>query len=248
MDRARSSQWSRERRFGVLFRKRITDGSHRPDKIGSAGGVESMPKAADVNIDGPGAEMNVARPGRSLKLAAGMDPAGVSHEMDEQAKLGRGEVNETAIAPHHICGQVHFEIAKGQHLPCLGRANAVMQRRTHPLEKFLWRQGSGKTLIGAGGEEFLAMALITRSQKHQDDEGPCLLLKAKLCAQSSHVDAWKPGLEQEDVRLEFVQPPGQTLPVRFSQDLHADLLEDIDDEGRETIVLGGQHDRRRGLR
>ncbi|HSE76280.1 MAG TPA: hypothetical protein VLB05_17300, partial [Dongiaceae bacterium] len=110
---------------GRLFRKSISDRPHRPDEIGTTCGLEGMPEAANVNIDCPGAEMNVTRPGRNLKVSAGMDAAWISHEVDQQAKLGRREVNDVSIAPHDVSRQVDLEIVECQHLRGFGMTRGV---------------------------------------------------------------------------------------------------------------------------
>ena len=228
-----------------LFRKSITDGPHRPDGIGTTCGPEGLPEAADVNINCPGAEMNVLRPGRRLKLAAGMDAAWISHEMDQQAKFGRRKVNDLAIAPNDVGRQVDLEVVECQYLRGGGMARGVPQRCHHAFDEPFRHERPCEAFVSAGRKEFVAMAFITRSQEHQDREGSRLPFEAELRAQRSNVDPGKTRVHQQDVRLQFAQALLQASSVRFCDDRHADLLKDVDDKGVEATVLGSQQNRGR---
>jgi hypothetical protein len=232
----------------ALFGKSISDRPHRPDEIGTTCGPEGMPEAANVHINCPGAEMNVTRPGGNLKISAGMDAAWVFHEVDQQAKLGRREVNDVSIAPHDVSRQVDLKIVECQHLRGFGVARGVPQRCQHPCDELLRHERPAEAFVSAGRKEFFAATFITRSQEHQDREGSRLPFEAELRAQRSHVDLGKTRVHKQNVRLEFTQPLVQSFSVLLCDDLHTDLLKDVDDKGVETAVLGSQQDRRRSSR
>jgi hypothetical protein len=204
-----------------LFRKSITDRPHGPDGIRTTCDPEGLPEAANVNIDCPGAEMNVSRPGRGLKLAAGVDAAWISHEMDQQAKLGRREVNGLPIAPHDVGRQVNLEVVECQHLRGFRMARGVPQRRQHARDELFRHERPPEAFVRSGCKEVRAVALITRSQEHQDREGSRLLFEAELRAQRSHVDPGKTGLYKQNVRLEFTQPLRQPFSVGLCDNVNA---------------------------
>lgn len=239
---ARASSASR------LFQQSIADRPHRPDEIGTTRGAESLPEAADVNIDRPGAEMDVARPGSGLKLAAGMDAAWIFHEVDQQAKLGRREVKDLSVAPHEVGSQVDLEIVECQHLRDLGMGCGVPNGFQHAGDEHLRPEGPSEAFVGAGREELSAVALIARGEEHQEREGSRLPVEAKLFAQGAHVNTGEPRLHDQDVRPELAQPLAQPFTIRFRNDVHADLLKDIDDKGIEIVVRSGQQNRWRGTR
>ncbi len=225
---------------GRFFRECVADRSYRPDKVRATRGSEGVPEAADMNVDGPGAEMNVTRPSCHLKLAAGMDSPGISHEMSQQTKLGWSKVNGLTLAPHDVGGQVNLEVMECQNLRGRRTALRAGQRGQHARDELLRQKGPGNALISAGSNKLLAMAFIARRQKHQYRERSCLPFEAELRAQRSHLDARKPGLHQQDVRLEVAQPFAQSLSAHFPDNPHADLLEDVDDKSPEAVVLQSQ--------
>lgn len=239
----RSARGSRASR---RFHQSIADRPHRPDKIGTTRGAESMPEAANVNIDRPGAEMNVPRPGRGLKLAARMDAARIFHEVDQQTKLGRRQVKDLSVAPHEISRQVDLEIVECQHLRGRRMGRGVPNGFQHAGDERLRPEGPAEAFVGAGREELSAMALIARSEKHQDREGSCLPVEAELFAQRAHVNTSKARLHDQDVWPQVAQSLVQPLSIRFRHDVHADLLKDVDDKGIERVVLGSQQNRWRG--
>jgi hypothetical protein len=202
-----------------------------------------MPEPANVNVDCPGAEMNVTRPGRTLKVAAGMDAAWIFHEVDQQAELGGREVNDLSIAPHDVDRQVDLEVVECQYLRGFGMAR-VPQRCQHACDERLRRERPLEAFISAGCKKFLAAAFITSSQEHQDRERSRLPFEAELCAQRSNIDAGETRVHKQNVGLEVTQPLVQSYSVLLCDDLNADLLEDVDDEGVETAVLSSQQDRR----
>ena len=207
-----------------------------------------MPEAADVNIDCPGTEMNVALPSRRLKLAAGMDAAWILHEMDQQAKLSRREVKDLSVAPHEVGRQVDLEILECQHLRGRGMGSGVPNGFQHAGDEPLRPEGPAETFVGTGREELSAVAFIARSEEHQDREGSRLPVEAELGAQRSHVNTGKARLHNQDMRPHFAQSLVQPLSIRFRNDVHADLLKDVDDKGIEIVVLGSQQNRWRGPR
>ena len=237
---------ARERSASRLFHQSIADRPHRPDEIGTTRGAESMPEAANVNIDRPGAEMNVPRPGRGLKLAAGMNAAWIFHEVDQQAKLGRREVKDLSVAPHEVGRQVDLEIVECQHLRGRRMGRGVPNGFQHAGDERLRLEGPAEAFVGAGREELSAMALIARSEEHQDREGSGLPVEAELSAERTHVNTGKARLHDQDVRPQVAQSPVQPLSIRFRHDVHADLLKDVDDKGIESVVLGSQQNRWRG--
>jgi hypothetical protein len=233
---------------GRLFLKSITDRPHGPDEIGTARGPQSISEAANVNIDCPGAEMNVSRPGRNLKVAAGMDATWIPHEVDQQTKLGRREMNDLSIAPHDVRGEVNLEIVECQYLRGFGMARRMPQCCEHACDELFRHERPPEALVSARRKEFLAVAFITRSQEHHDREGSRLLFEAELRAQGSHVDPDKTRVHQKNGRLEFPQPLRQPFSVRLCEDLNPDLPKDVDDKGAEPVVFGRQQDGRRRLR
>lgn len=156
---------ARESGASRLFHQSIADRPHRPDEIGTARGAESMPEAANVNIDRPGAEMNVARPGRGLKLAAGVDAAWIFHEVDQQTKLGRREVKDLSVAPHEISRQVDLEIVESQHLCGRRMKRGVPNGLQHAGDELFRLEGPAEAFIGAGREErSVTMTAIAQGQ------------------------------------------------------------------------------------
>lgn len=193
-----------------------------------------------MNIHGPGAKANVARPGGRLKLAAGMNPMGIPHEMHEETKLGRTEVNAVAVATHDIGGEIHLEILKRQQRRRLGLVAGAVQRRPDQRNQPFWQKWPGDAVVRPIGKELLLKALITGCQEHQNEEGSCLPFEAQLGAQGRNVHTRKPGFQQQDSGPQVAQPLGQPLPVLFAVNLNADLPEDVDGKRSKGIVLGGQ--------
>jgi hypothetical protein len=235
-------------RASRLFHKGVPDRPHRPDEIGTTRGAKRMPEAANMNIDRPGAEVNVARPGRGLKLAAGVDAARILHEVDQQAKLGRREMKDLSVAPHEIGRQVDLEIVEGQHLRGHGMGSGLLNGFDHVGDELLRPEGPAEAFVGAGREEFSAVAFIARSEEHQDREGSRLPVEAELGAQRPHVNPGEPRLYNQDVWPQVAQPLAQPPSIRFRNDVHTDLLKDVDEKSVETVVLGSQQNRWRGPR
>jgi hypothetical protein len=207
-----------------------------------------MPEAANVNIDCPGAEVNVARPGRGLKLAAGMDAAWILHEVDQQAKLSRREVKDLSVAPHEVGRQVDLEIVECQDLMGRRMGSGVPNGFQHVGDELLRLEGPAEAFVGAGCEELCAVAFMARSEQHQDSEGSRLPVEAELGAQRAHINAGETGLHNQDMRPQFAQALAQPLSIRLRNDVHADLLKDVDDKGIEIVARGGEQDRWRSLR
>ena len=76
----------------------VTRRSHRADDVVVVDLVQSLPQAADMDIDRSEFDIDVMAPYQIEQLLPREDPAGVLHEMAQQAELGRPQMDVAALA------------------------------------------------------------------------------------------------------------------------------------------------------
>ena len=84
--------------------------------------VQRLAQAADVHVDRAGLDIDVRAPDRVEQLLAAEHPAGVLHQIVEQAELGRAQVHLLAAAAHPVGDPVDDDVAVADAV--LGQARA----------------------------------------------------------------------------------------------------------------------------
>jgi len=85
------------------------DGAH---DVGIPVRVQCLAQAAYVHVDSPRLNINIVAPNRVEKLLAGENPSGISHQVAQQAKLGRAEMDRFAATRHAMRGEIHRDIGE----------------------------------------------------------------------------------------------------------------------------------------
>src|SRR5580693_10069814 len=92
----------RSTRLAEPIVERIAGAAHGADRIDGVTAVERLAQAADMDVDGPLVDIDVAAPHPVEQLLAGKHPAGTFHQEFEQAELGRAEIDRAGRARHAL--------------------------------------------------------------------------------------------------------------------------------------------------
>ena len=97
--------------------------------------VESLTQAADMDIDGPRFEIDVAAPGPVEQLFAAEDMTRLLHQDPQQAKLRRPQMHALVGAHHLVRADVHRNAAIFDHLVLAHRVGAAQDRADAPATR-----------------------------------------------------------------------------------------------------------------
>src|SRR5262249_48899165 len=96
----------------------VARAAHRAHRIGLGAAHHRLAQTADMHVDRPLVDIDVAAPYAVEQLRPAEDATWALHEKLEQAKFGRPEMHLAAIPRHAMRFTIELDIAGGEQLRC----------------------------------------------------------------------------------------------------------------------------------
>src|ERR1022692_4781381 len=192
----------------------VPDSPHRDDALGKRRvGFELFPEPPRMHGDGGGVPERPA-PYLGEQLLPGEGLARVLHEEDQQVILPRGELDQLAVDPDLMGGQVHHQVAVGDgaEVGPVGQARAARpaQHRADPERQLPRAEGLGDVVVRARLEADQAGGLVSEGGQHHDRDRPA---GPQPAADLEPVHAGQHQVKHHEVGRLFGHPAQGLIPV-----------------------------------
>ena len=211
-------------------------------------GVDLLTQVADVELDDVrlAAEVVVPHPVQDLRL--GQHPPGVAHEEPEQLELGRGQVDEVAVAADLAGVLVHGQVADHQRSLAL-RAGQVgpAQQAAQPGQHLFQAERLGHVVVAARRDA--GHPVFDRVPRGQEQHAHLRELGADPAHHLKAVEIGEHDIEHHRVGAELARGPHRLRAAAGGDDVPAFVAQHAGQQlGQAGLVVDDEHAHGRAVR